>query len=120
LAIRAYFLAAVKGTGKSQPKTKQGQSLRGDVVIAYFVYNKKDQSDTIVIPDLDCSVPVDANRLQAFIAVSPNFAEWSGEACGLRSAEDFGTILASRDDCGDVSVINEKLWRERMALYLGA
>jgi hypothetical protein len=88
-------------------------------VIAYFVHNKKEQVDTIVIPDIGCRVPVDAERLQAFIAVSPDFKEWSGDACGNMAAQDFGSILATRDDCGDVNVVNEKLWRERMGHYLG-
>jgi hypothetical protein len=88
-------------------------------VIAYFVHNKKEQGDTILIPDLGCRVPVDAERLQAFIAVRPDFKEWSGDACGHMAAEDFGTILATRDDCGDVNVVNEKLWRERMGHYFG-
>ena len=64
-------------------------------------------------------VPVDAARLEAFIAVRPDFNEWSGDACGHMAAEDFGTILATRDDCGDVNIVNEKLWRERMGHYLG-
>ena len=89
------------------------------LVIAYFVHNKKEQGDSIVIPDLGCRVPVDAERLQAFIAVRPDFKEWSGDACGHMAAEDFGTILATRDDCGDVNVVNEKLWRERMGHYFG-
>jgi hypothetical protein len=88
-------------------------------VIAYFVHNKKKPGDIIVIPDLGCRVPVDAERLQAFIAVSPDFKEWSGDACGHMAPEDFGTILATRDDCGDVNVVNKKLWQERMAHYLG-
>jgi hypothetical protein len=88
-------------------------------MIAYFVHNKKEQVDVIVIPDLGCRVPVDAERLQAFIAVSPDFKKWSGDACGHMAAQDFGSILATRDDCGDVNVVDEKLWRERMTHYLG-
>jgi hypothetical protein len=101
--------------GESRKKISYKEVL----VIAYFVHNKKEQVDIIVIPDLGCRVPVDAERLQAFIAVSPDFKEWSGDACGLMAAEDFGTILATRDDCGDVNIVNEKLWRERMAYHLG-
>jgi hypothetical protein len=88
-------------------------------VIAYFVYNKQDQNDIIVIPDIGCRVPVDADRLQTFISVRPDFKEWSGNACDHMAAQDFGTILATRDDCGDVNIVNEKLWRERMGHYLG-
>jgi len=92
---------------------------KGVLMIAYFVHNKKEQVDIIVIPDLGCRVPVDAERLQAFISVRPDFKEWSGDACGHMAAEDFGTILATRDDCGDVNIVNEKLWRKRMGHYLG-
>jgi hypothetical protein len=101
-------------------RQQKGKHLsKGVFVIAHFVHNKKEQADTIVIPDAGCRVPVDAERLQAFISVCPDFRNWSGDACGRMSAEDFGTIIASRDDCGDVSVVNQKLWEARMAHYLG-
>jgi hypothetical protein len=88
-------------------------------MIAYFVHNRKEESDTIVLPELGCRVPVDAERLQAFIGVKPEFGSWSGDACSDLSPEDFGTIVATRDDCGDVNVVNQKLWHARMDHYLG-
>ncbi len=89
-------------------------------MIAYYVHDSKKETDLIVLPDMGCSVAVDAGRLEAFISVNPDFASWSGEACGLLSPEDFGTIVASRDEGGDVCVVNHDLWRRRMAHFLGA
>jgi len=88
-------------------------------MIAYFVHDNKNETDLIVLPDMGCSVAVDAGRMEAFISVNPDFASWSGEACGLLSPEDFGIIVASRDEGGDVCVVNHDLWRRRMAHYLG-
>ena len=88
-------------------------------MIAYYVHDSKKETDMIVLPDMGCSVAVDAGRLEAFISVKPDFTSWSGEACGLLSPEDFGTIVASRDEGGDVCVANHDLWRRRMAHFLG-
>ena len=89
-------------------------------MIAYYVHDKKKDNDLIVLPEMGCSVAVDGARLEAFISVKPEFASWSGDACGELSPEDFGTIVATRDDQGDVCVVNHDLWRRRMAHYLGA
>jgi len=88
-------------------------------MIAYYVHDSKKETDLIVLPDMGCSVAVDAGRLEAFISVNPDFASWSGDACGELSPEDFGTIVASRDEGGDVCVANHDLWRRRMAHFLG-
>ena len=88
-------------------------------MIAYYVHDEKKENDIIVIPDRECSIPVDRQRLEAFISVDPVFASWSGDVCGLVSPEDFGVVIATRDDGGDVCVIDHKLWRERMEHYLG-
>ncbi|MGD9139316.1 MAG: hypothetical protein PVH42_21315, partial [Desulfobacterales bacterium] len=71
-------------------------------MIAYYVHDSKKETDLIVLPDLGCSVVVDAEHLEAFISVKPDFASWSGDTCSQLSPEDFGTIVASRDDNGDV------------------
>jgi len=89
-------------------------------MIAYYVHDSKKEIDLIVLPDMGCSVAVDAGRLEAFISVNPDFASWSGDACGELSPEDFGTIVASRNEGGDVCVVNHDLWRRRMTHYLGA
>ena len=88
-------------------------------MIAYYVHDSKKETDLIVLPDMGCSVAVDAERLEAFISVKPDFTSWSGDACGELSPEDFGTIVASRDEGGDVCVANHDLWRRRMAHFLG-
>jgi hypothetical protein len=88
-------------------------------MIAYYVHDAKKENDVIVIPDRECSTPVDRERLEAFISVDPVFPSWSGDACGVVSAEDFGVVIATRDDNGDVCVIDQALWRERMEHYLG-
>ena len=89
-------------------------------MIAYYVHDSKKEIDLIVLPDMGCSVAVDAGRLEAFISVNPDFASWSGDACGELSPENFGTIVASRNEGGDVCVVNHDLWRRRMTHYLGA
>jgi hypothetical protein len=89
-------------------------------MIAYYVHDSKKEIDLIVLPDMGCSVAVDAGRLEAFISVKPDFASWSGDACGELSPENFGTIVASRNEGGDVCVVNHDLWRRRMTHYLGA
>ena len=88
-------------------------------MIAYFVHDSKEETDMIVLTDMGCSVAVDAGRMETFISVKPDFASWSGDACGVLSPEDFGTIVASRDEGGDVCVVNHDLWRRRMAHFLG-
>jgi hypothetical protein len=92
----------------------------GETMIAYYVHDEKKENDVIIIPDRECRIPVDRQRLEAFIAVDPVFASWPGDACGLVSPEDFGVVIATRDDGGDVCVMDHKLWRERMEHYLGA
>jgi hypothetical protein len=89
-------------------------------MIAYYIYDRKKEDDLIVLPEMGCSVKVDAARMEAFISVNPEFARWSGDACGDMKPEDFGTIVATRDEAGDVCVIKQELWRQRMAHHLGA
>ena len=88
-------------------------------MIAYFVHNNKEQIDTIVLPDLGCSIAVDEAGIQNFIAVNPNFKGLSGDACGQMTPEDYGTIVATRDECGDVNVVKGSLWQERLNHHLG-
>ncbi len=89
-------------------------------MIAYYVNDSKKETDLIVLPDMGCSIAVDAGRMEAFISVNPDLASGSGNACGELSPEDFGTIVASRNEAGDVCVVNHDLWRRCMAHYLGA
>jgi len=88
-------------------------------MIAYFVHDRKKAKDLIVLPDRGCSAEVTPQRMEAFISVDPVFASWSGDSCGEFAPEDFGTVVATRDDGGDVCVIDGGLWRQRMEHYLG-
>ncbi|CAB1074419.1 hypothetical protein D1AOALGA4SA_2238 [Olavius algarvensis Delta 1 endosymbiont] len=89
-------------------------------MIAYYVHDEKKENDVIVIPDRECSIPVDRERLETFISVDPVFASWPGDACGLVTPEDFGVVIATRDDGGDVCVLDQDKWRARMEHYLGS
>ena len=87
-------------------------------MIAYYVYDEKKENDTIVIPEMGCGISVTADIFEKFISVEPDFTAWSGDACGELSPEDFGTIIASREDLGDVCVTNNDMWRKRMFFYM--
>ena len=54
-------------------------------MIAYYVYDHKKENDVIVIPNRECTVTVDRERMELFISVDPVFASWPGDACGLVS-----------------------------------
>ena len=87
-------------------------------MIAYLVHDSKKQIDTIVIPEKGCTLPADSEKIKAFIAAKPDFSNWSGDSCGNLTPESFGTIVATRDDCGDVAVIRKELWQKRLDIYL--
>lgn len=87
-------------------------------MIAYYVYDEKKENDTLVIPDMGCSISVSADIFEKFISVSPDFMKWSCDSCGQLSPEDFGIVIATRDDQGDVCVVNNKIWRKRMFFYM--
>lgn len=89
-------------------------------MIAYYVHDKKKKDDVVVLPELGCTVAVNRQRMEAFISVAPEFANWSGDSCRDLSPEDFGTVVATRDDTGDVCVVDHQLWRQRMEYYLGS
>jgi hypothetical protein len=88
-------------------------------MIAHFVHDRKKARDTIYLPDLGCFIPVDKNAMERFISVKPDFANWTGQACALVNPEEFGTVVATRDDQGDVCIVRQDLWRERMFANLG-
>jgi hypothetical protein len=88
-------------------------------MIAYFVHDKQKASDTIYLPDLGCFVPVGKTVMERFISVRPDFANWTGQACTFVKPEEFGTVVATRDDQGGVCIVQQELWRERMFANLG-
>jgi hypothetical protein len=69
---------------------------------------------------MGCFVPVDQDAMERFISVKPDFPNWTGQSCTFVRPEDFGTVVASRDDQGDVCIVREDLWRERMFANLGS
>jgi hypothetical protein len=89
-------------------------------MIAYFVHNAGKDADLIYMPDMHCFVPVDRERVEAFISVEPDFSNWAGETCELVKPEEFGEVIASREDSGDVCVLNPDLWKARMMRHLGS
>jgi hypothetical protein len=89
-------------------------------MIAYFVHDEHKAFDTIYLPDKGCFVPVDRSAMERFISVKPEFATWNGQVCTFVKPEEFGTVVASRDDQGDVCIVRQELWRERMFAHLGS
>ena len=89
-------------------------------MIAYYVYDAENNHDTIVLPDMGCQVPVNPERFQDFISVDPVFAKWSGDTCGDLNPNDMGKVLATREEGGDVCVLKDRLWQNRMNHFLGA
>lgn len=87
-------------------------------MIAYYVTGEKKENDTIVIPEMGCSISVTADIFEKFISVNPDFTQWSGDACSELSPEDFGAVIATREDQGDVCVTDDEMWRKRMFFYM--
>lgn len=88
-------------------------------MIAYFVHNPRKNLDTVYLPDRGCFVAADKAAMERFISVKPDFAGWTGQACAVVEPEEFGTVVATRDDQGDVCIVHQELWRERMLALLG-
>lgn len=88
-------------------------------MLAYFIHDDRKKADIIYLPDLGCFVPVEKGALERFISVKPDFANWTGQTCTFIKPEEFGTVIASRDDQGDVCIVRQDLWRERMFAHLG-
>jgi hypothetical protein len=87
-------------------------------MIAYFIHEKRKGRDTIYLPDRGCFVAVDKAAMERFISVKPDLATWTGQACVQVKPEEFGTVVATRNDPGDVCVIDPNLWRKRMLVHL--
>lgn len=85
---------------------------------AYYIHDSQKENDLIVLPQSGCSVTVNTQRLHEFIGVKPNFSQWTGDTCGDLAPEDFGVVVATRSEEGDVCVLKQDLWRQRMAHYL--
>ena len=89
-------------------------------MIAYYVHDEKKENDTIVIPEMGCSIAVTADVLEKFISVNPDFSEWTGDACGHLAPEDFGIVIANDDASAlHVNDHNDK-WAARMLFYMNS
>lgn len=86
---------------------------------AYLVHDQKKEQDLMILPEKNLTVPVNRRVMTDFISVRPNFSQWSGSDLKGLAPETFGRIVATRDDAGDVCVIEASLWQERMAMHLG-
>lgn len=89
-------------------------------MIAYFVYNAREDRDVVVIPESGCAVEVDDAVMERFIAPVPDFARMTGESCAAAVPEDFGKVVATREDGGDVCILDAAMWQRRMAQYMGS
>ena len=88
-------------------------------MIAYFVHDSRKETDLIVLPDAGLSVTVSAHAFEGFISPQPDFSQWQGVACPDLDPNRFGKVIATRDDQGDVCVLDATLWEQRMRRHLG-
>jgi hypothetical protein len=88
-------------------------------MMAYFVHDTDSGEDRIILPEASCSVKVDADRFEAFIGPDPAFGDWAGESCSQPKPEDFGTVVATRVEKGDVCIVDAPLWNDCLARYAG-
>jgi glutamate-1-semialdehyde aminotransferase len=86
---------------------------------AFFVHDANKEKDLLVLPEMDRSVDVDRDILEVFISVKPDVTTIGGTALNGLPVETFGRIIASRSPDGDVCIVDEGLWQQRMAAYLG-
>ncbi len=84
---------------------------------AYFVYNPEKNVDKIFIPSTKCCVSVTSEQFEKFISVNPVFSQWEGENCKDVKPEDFGTVVATREDGEDICILQKDLWHERIGVY---
>lgn len=85
-------------------------------MIAYYVTQR--QADTVVIPDAEVARRVDRAVLREFLADEPEFARWQGEPLSGRVPEDFGKVLATRDEDAPPTILDQAHWNERVMAQL--
>ncbi len=88
-------------------------------MIAYFVHDEDQDRNLLVIPETGCAAVVDAGVMGQFIAPVPHFAAIQGETCDAPIPENFGVVVATRDEGGDVCILDAGLWQACMARHLG-
>lgn len=85
---------------------------------AFFVHDKNKQLDLLVVPETDNIVLVNREILEGFIAVMPDFSQYSGEPLNGLKPESLGVVVATRKSEDDVCIAKMDLWHQRMGFYL--
>lgn len=86
---------------------------------AYFVHDPNKDQDHMVLPDKDIVLPADRRVMNDFISPRPDFASWNGQKLHGLPPDSFGRVLATREEAGDVCILEEPLWQQRMTHHLG-
>jgi len=86
---------------------------------AFFIHDEKKQSDMLVVPETDNIVSMSREVMEAFIAVKPDFSTFSGERLNGLPPETLGRVVATRKSESDVCILDESIWKQRMAVHLG-
>lgn len=81
-------------------------------MIAYYVSGR--HYDTVVIPETQIFIQVDAGVLRRFLAEEPQFGTWQGEALEGLAPESFGRILAVRDESEPPEIKDQEAWNKRV------
>jgi hypothetical protein len=81
-------------------------------MIAYYV--KKDEDEFIIIPETDQVISADSQSIKEFISPSACFKTWLGMHHENVKPEDFGKVIATRNDDGDIQVKDEDVWKKIM------
>lgn len=86
---------------------------------AFYVYDEKKDADLMVIPEKDCMLPVDRSLMENFISVKPDFSQWQGQDLKGMPPDAMGKVVATRQEDGDVCILEMTIWHARMAAHLG-
>ncbi len=86
---------------------------------AFFIHDEKKQVDFMVVPETDSRVDVSRKIMEEFIAVAPDFSKYPGASLNQLPPETFGLVVATRKSDGDVCIVEEDLWQQRMSFHLG-
>ena len=86
---------------------------------AFFIHDAHKEQDLMVLPDQDRLVAVNRSVMNEFISVHPDFSKCSGSALNGLAPESFGRIVATREEQGDVCIVETNLWQQRMMFHLG-
>ena len=80
----------------------------------YFVCGN--DGDWVIIPDTKKAARVDKGRINAFCGNDPWFESWGGEKL-KGSPEDYGKVIATRNDEAPIVAHDPALWEKRKAWW---